>query len=301
MRPSNDTGEEINMSDRLRVSETAGLLDFLTAKLNGWSRNKIKQRLKAGCVVVNGEAIVKHDHALNVGDDVEVLATARNNTLSVSRLEILYQDSDLVAINKPAGLLSVASTQENKQHALAILRNQLSRSKRSVKLWPVHRLDRDTSGVLLFATSPEIRELVNSRWDRAEKTYLAVVENSPTPGQGTIDELLRMDDKQYKMHVGPHPKGKKAITHYKIIREVKGRSVLEVQIDTGRQHQIRAHLAWLGNPVIGDPRYGTDGPRMGLHALRLTIMLPDTGKLLTFETPAPDDFYGLVGGRVEKI
>ena len=134
------------MSDRLRVSEATGLLTFLNTQLKGWTRNKIKQRLKAGCVFVNSQPIMQYDHELKVGDDVEVRAAAKNMHGGTSRLEILYSDNDLIAVNKPAGLLSVASAGENKNHALAILRNQLSRPKRPVKLWPVHRLDRDTSG-----------------------------------------------------------------------------------------------------------------------------------------------------------
>lgn len=282
------------MSDRLQVSKDTGLLTFLNAQLKGWTRNKIKQRLKAGCIFVNSQPITQFDHELKAGDDVEVRAAAKNVQSGSSRLEILYSDSDLIAINKPAGLLSVASADENKHHALAILRNQLSRPNRPVKLWPVHRLDRDTSGVLLFATSREMREAVNAGWSSAEKIYLAVVEGCPKPSQGRIDQPLRMDSEKYHMNVGPHPEAKEAITHFDTQRSVKNRSLLEIKLETGRQHQIRAHLAWLGHSVIGDPRYGTDGPRMGLHALRLSITRPKTGKRLTFETPAPAAFLDLL-------
>ncbi len=283
------------MSDRLRVTEAAGLMVFLSAKLQGWSRNTIKQRLKAGCVIVNGKAIIKHNHMLQIGDDVEVQAASKFVRPRVGKLEILYSDNDLIAINKPAGLLSVGSASENKQHALAMLRAQFSRPQRPVKLWPVHRLDRDTSGVMLFATSREMREAVMALWPEAEKNYLAVVEGCPNPNHGTIDQPLWLDETEYYMHVGPHKKAKEAITHYKTQRTAKGRALLELQLETGRQHQIRAHMAWLGYPVIGDPRYGKDGPRMGLHALRLSITQPNTGKQLTFETPAADDFYALLG------
>jgi 23S rRNA pseudouridine1911/1915/1917 synthase len=276
------------------VHQASGLLTFLNTQLTGWTRNKIKQRLKTGCVIINGQPIMQHDHELKAGDDVEIRAAEKDMQCGTSRLEILYSDSDLIVINKPAGLLSVASADENKQHALAILRKQLTRPKRSVSLWPVHRLDRDTSGVLMFATSREMREAVNEGWSGAEKTYLAVVEGCPNPSQGSIDQPLRMDLKKYHMIVGPHPEAKKAITHFNTLRTVKNRALLEVQLETGRQHQIRAHMAWLGHPVIGDPRYGTDGPRMGLHALRLSIRRPKTGKRLTFEAPAPDKFLDLL-------
>lgn len=283
------------MSDKFRAGTTVGLLTFLNTQLKGWARNKVKQRLKSGCVFVDGQPVTQHDFELKAGNEVEVRAAGQGRQNSSPRLEVLYSDHDLVAINKPAGLLSVATAGENKRHALAILRNQLSRPKRAVKLWPVHRLDRDTSGVLLFATSREMREAVNAEWASAEKMYLAVVEGCPSPSHGSINRPLRMDSDKYQMIVGPHPDAKKAVTHFRTQRSEKDRSLLEVELETGRQHQIRAHMAWLGHPVIGDSRYGTEGPRMGLHALRLTVTLPKTSKRLTFETPAPTEFLDLIG------
>lgn len=282
------------MSEKLHVREPAGLMAFLSAQLQGWARSKIKQRLQNGCVSVNGAAITQHDYALNAGDLVEVGATAKVVKGSPSQLEILYSDRDIIAINKPAGLLSVGNAKETQQHALAILRNQLSRRTQSIKLWPVNRIDRDTSGVLLFATSREMREAVMAKWDQAEKTYLAIVEGCPHPAQGTIDQPLRLDEVEYCVHVGAHPDAKPAITHFKTERTSNARTLLEVHIETGRQHQIRAHLSWLGYPVVGDERYGTKGDRMGLHAWRLKIIHPKTGKKLVFETPAPADFFALM-------
>lgn len=289
------------MSEKLQVKEASGLLVFLGAQLKNWSRSNIKQRLKKGCVSVNGRQVTQHDYALKVGDDVEVVASVKGSNSTIGPLEILYEDRDLIAVNKPAGLLSVASTQEKKHHALAILRNQLSRRTQSINLWPVHRIDRDTSGVLLFATSLEMREAVMASWDTAEKIYLAIVEGCPSPSEGTIDQPLRMDEERYQMHVGPHLEAKSAVTHFYTERSVDlsgfiKRTLLQVQLETGRQHQIRAHLAWLGHPVIGDSRYGTEGKRLGLHALRLTITHPKTRKRLTFETPAPVTFIALLKG-----
>jgi 23S rRNA pseudouridine1911/1915/1917 synthase len=282
------------MSDKLRVSEPSGLLVFLNTHLQGWARNKIKQRLQTGCVSVNGTAVTQHDHALQPGDLVEVGATTKAVGSASSHLEILYSDRDLIAINKPAGLLSVGNPKETQQHALAILRNQLSRRSQAVKLWPVHRIDRDTSGVLLFATSREVREAVMAKWDDAEKNYLAIVEGTPDPAQGTIDQPLRLDEVEYRVHVGFHPDAKPAVTHFQTERSANRRSLLQVQLETGRQHQIRAHMAWLGYPVVGDPRYGTAGGRMGLHASRLQITKPGSRKELIFETPAPADFLMLL-------
>ncbi|MEE4216748.1 MAG: RluA family pseudouridine synthase, partial [Xanthomonadales bacterium] len=243
---------------------------------------------------VNGTAVTRHDHDLSAGDQVLVEAAFRGASSVRPRLEILHEDRDLVAINKPAGLLSVRSPEGNEPHAMGILRAQLSRRNRSIKLWPVHRIDRDTSGVLLFATSREKREAVMKEWGRAEKTYLAIVQGCPDPAAGTIDQPLRLDPEIYQMHVGPHPDARRAVTHFTSERSVGRRTLLRVELETGRQHQIRAHLAWLGYPVVGDQRYGSAGPRMGLHALRLSICNPGTGSPWLFETPAPADFMALL-------
>ena len=243
--------------------------------------------------MVNDEQVTRHDHDLSAGDQVLVEAAARGTSGLQPRLEILYEDRDLVAINKPAGLLSVRSPKDNESHALGILRDQLSRRNRSIKLWPVHRIDRDTSGVLLFAMSREKREAVMKEWNAAEKIYLAIVQGRPEPEAGTIDQPLRLDPDIYQMHVGPHPDARRAVTHYTTERSLGQRTLLRVELETGRQHQIRAHLAWLGHPVIGDQRYGTAGPRMGLHALRLSITKPGTNKSLEIESPVPPDFLAL--------
>ncbi len=289
------------MGQQYKVKQRGKLLEFLFANLSDWSKKKVKQRLQGASVAVNGAVTTKHNFILNVDDVVEVGVVQKTGTSaqSTNKLEIIYQDKDLIAINKPAGLLSVGTTKENKLHALALLRSQLSRGKKSnndssVKLWPVHRLDRDTSGILLFATSKELREAVMDKWPDAQKTYLAVVESTPKENKGTIDQALRLDDKEYRMHVGEHPDAKRAVTHYNIQKSTDSRSLLEVNIETGRQHQIRAHMAWLGHPVIGDERYGTKGGRMGLHAYRLKIYHPVKKNTLALEVDAPRDFYALL-------
>lgn len=284
------------MAQQYKVKQRGKLLEFLFANLNDWSKKKVKQRLQGSSVVVNGIVTTKHDFILNIDDIVEVGVVQKTGTSSQTtrKLEIIYQDKDLIAINKPAGLLSVGTTKENKQHALALLRSQLSRGKNSVKLWPVHRLDRDTSGILLFATSKEVREAVMDKWPDAQKTYLAVVESTPKESKGTIDQALRLDEKEYRMHVGAHPGAKPAITHYSVQKNTDTRSLIEVNIETGRQHQIRAHMGWLGHPVIGDERYGTKGGRMGLHAYKLKIYHPVKKNTLELQIDAPRDFNALL-------
>lgn len=288
------------MAQQYTVTSRGKLLPFLfetLAQNEGWSKKTVKQRLQSSSVFVNGQVQTKHDFILTPNDVVQIgvaQRTGHHTNTQVQKLEIIHQDKDLIAINKPAGLLSVGTNKENKNHALALLRTQLSRGKGSVNLWPVHRLDRDTSGVLLFATSKEVREAVMDKWATTEKTYLAVVEGSPKVETDTINEPLRLDDKEYRMHVGKHRDAKPAITHYKLKESGEKRSLLEVSIETGRQHQIRAHMAWMSNPIAGDERYGKKGGRMGLHAMRLSFVHPVSKKELVLEVEAPRDFYSLL-------
>ena len=283
------------MAEKFNVKKEGTLLKFLFETLHGWSKKKIKERLQGASVAVNGTVTTKHNFPIYINDIVEVGVVQKHKKITTLRsLEILYQDSDLITIHKPAGLLSVGTKQENKQHALAILRDQLSNRRKRVTLFPVHRLDRETSGVLLFATSKEMREAVMKNWHRSEKVYLAIVEGTPKELKGTINQPLRLDEKIYKMHVGEHPKAKKAITHYEVKESSSTHSLLEVQLETGRQHQIRAHLSWLGHPIIGDERYGKKGDKMGLHAHKLTIIHPKQNKALTFQVDAPKEFYALL-------
>jgi len=290
------------MAKYYKVSIRSKLLPFLFEILSineGWSKKRVKQRLQSSSVLVNGQVQTKHDFILNEGDVIEVGAiqlTKHYMNNQLQKLEIIYQDKDIIAINKPAGLLSVGTARENKNHALALLRTQLTKSKKlnNLKLWPVHRLDRETSGILLFATSKEIREAIMDKWNITEKTYLAVVEGITKVETNTITEPLRLDAHEYRMHVGKHKFAKSAITHYKTLKSYNTRSLLEVRIETGRQHQIRAHMAWIGNPIVGDERYGNKGERMGLHATRLKFLHPVNQKEVSLEIDAPSDFYALL-------
>jgi 23S rRNA pseudouridine1911/1915/1917 synthase len=297
------------MAQQYTVTQNTTLLPFLFETLSrkeGWSKKTVKQRLQSGAISVNAQIQTKHNHTLHAGDTLSIGTAQRADHhphAQQPKLEIIYQDKDLIAINKPAGLLSVGTHKENKNHALALLRTQLSRGKtrgeNSVRLWSVHRLDRDTSGILLFATSKEIREAVMEQWATTEKHYLAVVEGKPLVASDTITQTLRLDEKEYRMHVGAHRDAKPAITHYKCLESPETRSLLEVRIETGRQHQIRAHLAWMGHAVVGDERYGKkpfsrrDG-RMGLHATRLHFVHPITKQAIDLNVDAPADFYRLI-------
>ena len=281
------------MSERLQVDERAPLLPYLVSHLDGWRRNTLKDRLRTGCIEVNERPVYRHDHPLQPGDRIEIRSRAAGRgTRPATGLTPIYIDDDLVAIDKPAGLLSVSTDRQRTNTALSVLRQSLSRSGRRARLWPVHRLDRGTSGVLLFARSKEICDAIQSRWTETEKVYLAVVEGHPDPASGVVSEPL-WEDRNLRVHVGQHENAKEARTRFTTLGNDRDQSLLEVRIDTGRRHQIRAHLAWLGHAIAGDERYGSAGQRLALHALRLTIPHPQGDGVLVFEAPTPSGFSAL--------
>lgn len=283
------------MSERLEVTHPAGLFEFLAARLSGWHRNTLRERLRAGCVRVNGQAVMRGDHALSAGDRVEVAARGEVPSSPPRGIVTLYEDEHLIAIDKPAGLLSVSTERQRERTALALVRESLSRPGRPARLWPVHRLDRETSGVLLLARSREVCEAVRATWDEVTKTYLAIVEGHPRPSTGAVEQPL-WEDRALFVHAGRKPGAKQARTRYRTLASKPGRALLEVELDTGRRHQIRVHLAWLGHPVVGDARYGRGGPRLWLHAQHLGLPHPQDGCRLRIEAPAASEFARLLGG-----
>ncbi len=283
------------MSERLLVDEAGRLLGFLRRRLADWKRKTIEQRLRAGSVQVNGATVSRPDHALVVGDEVVVLPCGEDDgpRQVPGCPPILYADEDLIAIDKPAGMLSVSTDHQRERTALAHVRDSLSRPGKMARLWPVHRLDRETSGVLLFARSRETCEVVQAAWTEARKVYLAIVEGRPDPPSGVIDQPL-WEDRSLNVRVGDRPEAKVARTRYSTLEVRRDRTLLEVELETGRRHQIRAHMAWLGHPVVGDARYAAADVRMGLHALRLELPHPSHERRLSFEAPPPRAFLALL-------
>ncbi|MFO1008659.1 MAG: RluA family pseudouridine synthase [Planctomycetota bacterium] len=279
------------MTERLKADRPERLLALLRRGLPGWKRTTLEQRIRAGCVRVNGRATATND-LVAAGDDVELVDPAQAEPPPPpmpAGLRLLHDDDALVAIDKPAGLLSVSTDDERTRTALALVRGWLSRPRAPAAVWPVHRLDRETSGVLLLAKTQEARRTLQANWSDAKKTYLALVEGRPKANAGTIDEPLWEDENLF-VHVGRHADAKEARTRWRVLANDGQRTLVEVELDTGRRHQIRAHLAFLGHPVVGDARYGTKSARMMLHALRLEVPHPSTGATLRIEAPAPREF-----------
>ena len=215
-------------------------------------------------------------------------------------LTLLYEDQELLVIVKPFGLLTIGTAQDKSRTVHAILNDYVRKgnAKSRNRAFVVHRLDRDTSGILIFAKSEPAKQFLQENWGDTEKKYLAVVYGRLLPPEGTISSYLA-ENSALRVFSTPDPaKGKLSTTEYRTLREAKGSSLLEINLLTGRKHQIRVQLADKGHPVLGDRKYGRGGdghPWLALHARSLSFTQPVTGAQLTFSTAVPDYFVTLVG------
>lgn len=287
--------------ERFFAKRDGQILPLLEHHLPSWKRNLLKQRLRDQQVQVNGQTVSRHDAPVQAGDRVEILS--RPNSAGPRRLpsglRVVYEDALLIVVDKPAGLLAVSSPKEREKTALALVRNSLqSQEKRNVRLWPVHRLDRGTSGLLMLARTQQVREAMQDQWSQVRKQYLAVLEGAWPHEQGTIDVALR-EGKDLKVHVAPAhaPDAKRAVTHYQMRKRFADRTVMEVRLETGRKHQIRVHFANAGHPLLGDVQYGAASHAIGrpaLHAQRLHFPHPDSRQRIELESPIPADLLALL-------
>jgi tRNA pseudouridine32 synthase/23S rRNA pseudouridine746 synthase/23S rRNA pseudouridine1911/1915/1917 synthase len=210
-------------------------------------------------------------------------------------LTILYEDDDILVVDKSAGLLTVKATYEKEKTAHNILTTYIRKGsfKSKKQLFVVHRLDRDTSGVLLFAKSPESKENLKLQWKNVKKKYLAVVHGILAEKSGTITSYLVENDDYEVFSVKDSRKGELAMTRYKVLKEAKKFSLLEIELLTGKKNQIRVHFSEKGHPLVGDDKYGRKGEaksRLALHSHTITFKHPRTGKELTFEAEVPGFF-----------
>lgn len=280
-----------------KVEEPGELLPFLFEMLSDTGRNSVKSILKRGQVLVDDQTETQHNYELKKGQRVTIVknkVAKRKSTLT--GLKILHEDDDILVVEKSEGLLSIASPKEKQLTAHRQLMNYVQQQNPKNRIFIVHRLDRDTSGVMLFAKTEEIKEKLQKNWKRSvkERKYAALVEGKLKKEEGTISSYLR-ESKAWKVHSTSNPAGgKHAVTHYKVLQTQGSYSLLEVELETGRKNQIRVHMQDLGHPIVGDQKYSsTTNPlnRLGLHAFLLSIKHPKTGDLLTFESPIPKSFY----------
>jgi len=217
---------------------------------------------------------------------------------------ILHEDRDLLAVNKPSGLLTMGTDKEREHTLYYALTDYVRKGNAQSRnrIFIVHRLDREVSGVLVFAKSEAAKRFLQDHWDEAEKTYVAVIHGTLATKEGVISSYLTENSAHVVYSTTDTRKGKLSETEYRVLRESRQHSLLEIRLLTGRKHQIRVHLAELGHPIVGDRKYGRedrDQRQIALHAVSLTLNHPHNGRTMTFESKAPSFFNRLLGGSAE--
>lgn len=276
------------------VLEKIQLLVFLYQNIKEKSKKTIKMLLKNGQVLVNGQKQTQFDFLLKPNDKVEVQLKVVEATIPCP---ILYEDNELIVINKPSGLLTISTDTEHQKTAYHFVKEYLR--KKNQKVFIVHRLDRDTSGILLFAKNEKMKSLLQHYWNdiTIKRGYIAVIEGNINPSKGVIRSYLKEEKNTFVHSTKKIMEGKLAITRYETKMSNEAFSLLEIFLETGRKNQIRVHLSEQGTPVIGDKKYkSTSNPlqRLGLHSHMLELIHPISKKTLLFEAPVPKEFLDLI-------
>lgn len=283
-----------------QVAEEAALLEFLIGAMPLRKRTAIKNLLSHNQIAVNGIPTTQFDMALKAGDEVKANLTREFRVFYNRRLKLVYEDDDIIVVNKGYGLLSMGTDKIKEGTAYSILREYLKWQDPRNKLFIVHRLDRDTSGLMVFAKSQEAKDKLQHNWNNMviARKYLAVVEGRPEPEEGEVRSYLA-ENSRFEVYSTDKPEeGQLAVTRYRTLRSRNGYSLMEVSLDTGRKNQIRVHMKDLGHPIAGDRRYGAKSSpihRMALHAQTLRFIHPMTRKDMNFSTPVPASFARMVG------
>ena len=290
------------MNATFQAGDGGPLLALLFAKLPEVKRTKLRQWLRYGGVSVNDRVVTRHDHALSAGDRVQVRTPERppEGPRLPKGMRIVHEDEALIVIEKPANLLSIASKAEREVTAYAKLTDHVRQTQRGrgARIWIVHRLDRETSGLMVFARTEAVKRALQKDWSHAEKTYLAVTDGVPVEASGTLrSHLDETDPYRVRSLKEATEQTREAVTHYRVLRRQGSRGLLELKLETGRRHQIRVQLAGVRCPVVGDPKYhpsGVEDQRLALHASGLSFRHPVTGERLRFESPLPAELDGLL-------
>ncbi|MGR3973207.1 MAG: RluA family pseudouridine synthase [Candidatus Rhabdochlamydia sp.] len=269
---------------KAKTQEKVTLINFLGTLSPESSKNNLKSWIEKGRVQVNGTVVKKPHLMLEIGQLVTVGPTL---SFADEGVRVVYEDRYLAVIDKPEGLLSVATAKEEERTALSILKKRLGKPVHAV-----HRLDRDTSGLMMFAYTPEVKDLMKKQFELHEvnRHYAALIEGHLLEKQGTWKSYLQ-EDANYKVYSSSH--GQLAITHYEVVGEKPTFSCLRLSLETGRKNQIRVHTSDAGHPIIGDEKYGAKNNafhRLCLHAFKLEFTHPVSGKKLSFQVPLPTPF-----------
>ncbi len=302
------------MDSQFQVASRCELLPYLIGLPLGLSRKQAKDLLRFRAVTVKGRGTVRHDTELAPGDVVTIATRKQVSGAALERhgLAIVHLDDAVVVVEKPAGLLSMGSEREKEKTAYRILNTHLKAlmKTQAQQVFIVHRLDRETSGLMMFARTESAQAALQRNWKGVVKRYLAVVEGVPAKAQGTLKDRLVESSKSLMVH-RVEDGGELAITHYRVVRARGDRSLLELTLETGRRNQIRVQLAALGHPVIGDRKYGAkfgakfDGKtdparRLALHACELKFRHPVSGAPMEFHSALPPRLKALIEARAPR-
>ena len=284
-----------------KVAKDAVLIEFIMEKMYGISRNRAKALITNRVVLVNN-AITTHPLAeLKAGQVVQIDRSKRKMSFHSNELDIVYEDPYLLIIDKHPGLLSM-SNNSRQQTVQTVLNRYLEKGGGRNTSHLVHRLDRDTSGLMVYAKDVQTQQSLINGWQQlvTDRRYIALVEGELENSRGRIQSWLT-EDKRFITHSSPVDNGGKlAVTHYEVMASSNGYSLVECELETGRKNQIRVHMADLGHPVVGDHKYGSENDpirRLGLHAYMLCFVHPVTGKHMRFETPVPALFEKCLNGK----
>lgn len=283
------------------VKEKNTLLNFLFEAMSEQSKTTVKSLLSHKQICVNGRATTKFDTPLIPGDTVTIGMDKNVTGFSHPMLNILFEDESLIVIDKMSGLLSMATERDKEKTAYHILSEYVKRTDPRNHIFILHRLDRETSGVMMFAKNLKVQESLQRNWEQAilERKYVAVIEGQPEKPDGQIKSYIA-ENSAFVVHSASAKDGKLAITNYRILKSNKLYSLIELELETGRKNQIRVHMQELGHPITGDKKYGAkNNPlnRLALHAYKLRFVHPVTRKELNFEMPIPKRFTLLVKNR----
>ena len=283
------------------VPETTTLLAFVEKRLADHSKTKVKSMLKHNQFAVNSMPTSQFDTPLEDGDKVSVNFTKSFRVFSSPRIKLVYEDNDILVINKGYGELSMGTDNIKEGTAYSIMREYVKYSDPRAKVFIVHRLDRDTSGLMMLAKTMEAKDTMQHNWNNMvlNRKYVAVVEGVIPDDEGVVKSYLA-ETAQFEVYSTQDPtKGQLAITRYKVLKRSSGYTLVELELDTGRKNQIRVHMKDLGHPIVGDRKYGASSSpirRLALHARTLRFVHPITRKEMNFELPVPTRFAGLVKG-----
>lgn len=277
---------------------SAPLLEFLINNVSE-SRNKLKSTLQGRGIKINGKVVTQFDAPLKPGDRVAV-SSHKNNNIFISRyVKIVYEDRWIVVVEKNIGILSMAAGHSS-LNVKSVLDDYFHKSRQKCRAHVVHRLDRDTSGLMIYAKDIDTEQILEHNWHQIvyDRRYVALVSGEMESDEGTIANWLK-DNKAYVTYSSPVDNGGKyAITHYHVLNRTTEHSLVEYRLETGRKNQIRVHSADMGHPVCGDTKYGNgDDPlhRLCLHAYVLCFTHPVTGERMEFATPIPTSFRSMFG------